>query len=85
MKKIQIELSPNQFVTICFALRKAIVYTEFFDPSYNHYIVETGTIPGYLKSYKELYTRFDNLLGWPDNVNLVKCNDLHAKLIERKE
>lgn len=85
MKKIQIELSPDQFVTIFYALRKAIIYTEFFDPSYDHYASEVGDIPEWLKSYKELYTRLQAIKECPENPNLVECNELHAKIIEREE
>ena len=92
MKKIQIELSPDQFVTMYYALRKAIIYTKFFDPEYSGYTLPDPEKQKFLDSYKQLYGELVRADGWfsGTEVNIypgdVKpCDDLHAKVIEREE
>ncbi len=92
MKKVQIELSPDQFVTIIFALKKAIIYTEHFDPTYDFYKHNANDIQKFLNSYKELLTELQLMDGWSANFTLIAQirapdlnRDLHPKIIERKE
>lgn len=62
MKTIQIEITMDDLLCIMFALRKAIHYTEFFDPTYWRYF-ELPDKQQHLQKYREMLLKFIELDG----------------------
>jgi len=92
MKKVQLELSMDELLTIIFGLRKAIFYTEFLDPTYYRYM-EMPDKKEHLDSYRRILLKFvhldcmmtneyDELLG-TDMADFYHV--LNAEIVERPD
>ena len=66
MKKVRIELTLDEIMCMMFAMRKAIHYTKWFDPTYFQMV----TFPDkerHLKDYETMLMKFMMLDGWASN------------------
>jgi len=91
MKKLQVEFSMDDLMVLMFAMRKAIHYTEWFDPTYFHYIeladkkkhlkdyqimlLKLMTCDGYLTAEGDSTDPQDMLFQHPFNAKIVEASD----------
>ena len=62
-QKIRVDLTMDDLMVLRFALRKAIHYTEFIDPTYFAYV----SLPDkemHLKSYRDMLLKIQTIDGW---------------------
>ena len=62
-QKISIELTMNDLMILRFALRKAIHYTEWFDPTYFQYM-ELPDKKQHLSDYKKMLLKIQTIDGY---------------------